>query len=858
MKERWVRRMNKGKATALLLAAVMLCNLAAGNMRCYASGQSQPTEYEVATAGDATAADAQETSLEVEASAETKLALTAENFPDETFRNYLKETYDSDGDGYIVRENVTKINVNNKIVDLQGIELLTSLQELYCNDSGLTHLDVSQNVNLKRLYCHSYGESSRQNRITELDLSNNKKLVEVSCEGNELTTLIIGELPALQTLDCSRNSLRELEAVNCAKLTQLNCEENQLNTLTITGCPALEKLDCSVNALASLHISGTPVMDELNCADNHLADASFLAECPKLTVFNCQWNDITSLNLSACPLLENLKCSYNCLTALDASRNTELIKLNCSKNPLGSLILGKNTKMEILYCYQGQLTSIDVSGCTALEDFKCWGNRLTQISLNNQSNLAYFSCDYNQLTTLDMSRCPAVETVKCDNNELVSLNLSNNPLLQTLDCSSNKLESLNLSSCTNLKYLECSINRLTGLDLSNNAELLRLSCRNNLLTELDISHNPKLAYLYCPENYLTEVDTSHNPKLSGFSLSGQLSVSNAELDGIYVAAMDENGIAAGAVLVESRDKSDIEFAWYATKDDGKTWITAQDWVRGNEWLSWTPEEFGEYVLVCKTRPVGNKSCVFQSSVSVAYHPAIKGICQMPYEGEGGGYLIGIESFDNPGGKYTYEMLILDCTLLAQGKDAWIYTTGRCRAPGNCLWTIWQPQYGYYWTLFRVYDETGRLLDERCFGFANICDGTEQMSASAGHAHTWEQHGHILRDGNACRCLTDVEYNYYSYDSCGGYGSLSWTVSPSYKVCTACGEKVHEHEWKLVTGYVYRSNGEPWKDRNYYICTGCGNISVDGYNVDYYNNYLNDGFDFRYSDIKETTVYTEFK
>lgn len=99
---------------------------------------------------------------------------------------------------------------------------------------------------------------------------------------------------------------------------------------------------------------------------------------------------------------------------------------------------------------------------------------------------------------------------------------------------------------------------------------------------------------------------------------------------------------------------------------------------------------------------------------------IKGKCQIPYTGTGGGYLIGFESYDNPNQSYSYEMLILDCTLLAQGLPAWVYTTGRCSVEsGNALWTVWQPQYGYYWTLFRLYDENGNIIDEQCYGFENI-------------------------------------------------------------------------------------------------------------------------------------------
>ena len=94
---------------------------------------------------------------------------------------------------------------------------------------------------------------------------------------------------------------------------------------------------------------------------------------------------------------------------------------------------------------------------------------------------------------------------------------------------------------------------------------------------------------------------------------------------------------------------------------------------------------------------------------------IVGKCQMPNP-NGSGYLIGVESYTND--NYSYEMLILDCTLLAQGKDAWTYTTGKCGSDTNCLWTVWDPQYGYYWTLFRVFDSEGNMLDQECFGFVN--------------------------------------------------------------------------------------------------------------------------------------------
>lgn len=186
--------------------------------------------------------------------------------------------------------------------------------------------------------------------------------------------------------------------------------------------------------------------------------------------------------------------------------------------------------------------------------------------------------------------------------------------------------------------------------------------------------------------------------------------------GVFVAEKTENSILAGMV-VETANMEEVEYSWWVSRDGGERWSLIQGWTKGYEWLSWDPRGYGEYMIMGKARLAG-KTTVVEASVQTTFHPAIKGICQMPYTGDGGGYLIGIESVDNGPNKYQYEMLILDCSLLAEGKDAWIYTTGKCGAEGNCLWTIWQPQYGYYWTLFRIYDNTGVLVDEMCYGFAN--------------------------------------------------------------------------------------------------------------------------------------------
>lgn len=89
---------------------------------------------------------------------------------------------------------------------------------------------------------------------------------------------------------------------------------------------------------------------------------------------------------------------------------------------------------------------------------------------------------------------------------------------------------------------------------------------------------------------------------------------------------------------------------------------------------------GDYLVYCEVKDA--QGTVVNTTVGVNYRHAIEAICQMP-DPAGNGYLIGIQSFNNLG--YYYEMQILDCNLYVQGKDAWIYTTGKCGTQGNTLW-----------------------------------------------------------------------------------------------------------------------------------------------------------------------------
>ena len=113
---------------------------------------------------------------------------------------------------------------------------------------------------------------------------------------------------------------------------------------------------------------------------------------------------------------------------------TNLETLYCDYNNLTSLDISKNTKLKFLECTLNQLTSLDVSNNLDLEKLYCPSNNLTRLDVSNNSNLNFLECAYNKITTLDVSKNPNLTAVICFKNELNSLNLNNgnNTILETV------------------------------------------------------------------------------------------------------------------------------------------------------------------------------------------------------------------------------------------------------------------------------------------------------------------------------------------------------------------------------------------------------------------------------------------
>lgn len=200
--------------------------------------------------------------------ADAPVAINETNFPDENFREYVKDNFDRNDDDELSvseMESVIYISVSNQgITDLTGVGYFNNLQTLACNDNQLSSLDMSQNTSLTQLTCTG-------NQLSSLDVSRNVSLESLDCYDNQLSSLDVSRSTSLMRLVCYGNRLSNLDVSYNVDLNTLVCHENQLSSLDVSHNVNLETLWCNGNQLSNLDVSQNASLTNLNYTDNQIS-----------------------------------------------------------------------------------------------------------------------------------------------------------------------------------------------------------------------------------------------------------------------------------------------------------------------------------------------------------------------------------------------------------------------------------------------------------------------------------------------------------------------------------------------------------------------------------------------------------
>jgi uncharacterized repeat protein (TIGR01451 family) len=168
-------------------------------------------------------------------------------------------------------QNVKFLNVNNSSINsLVGISNFSGLNTLECDGNSITSLDVSMLTNLTSLYCTN-------NQLTSLLLNTvyipNTAHYTLYCSFNQLATLHLGTMN-IDRLSCDNNHLTMVNASQIQGLYEGYFNNNQLASLVLADVPAIDRLNISNNPIASFAYP-TTVMNFFYCHDTPITALDF-------------------------------------------------------------------------------------------------------------------------------------------------------------------------------------------------------------------------------------------------------------------------------------------------------------------------------------------------------------------------------------------------------------------------------------------------------------------------------------------------------------------------------------------------------------------------------------------------------
>lgn len=328
---------------------------------------------------------------------------------------------------------------------------------------------------------------------------------------------------ALMVGACDYDGDGEISLEEAARVKELSIDTQDLTSLVgIRSFVNLTSLECEYNYLTSLDVSGLDKLKYLICDHNNLTELRFEG-CGALQSIICSYNEggITTFDVrGVCPNLEFLDCAGNRLTTLDVHGMEKLKYVACEENRLQSLQVAGCPELHTLSFYQNDLAELDLTGLPKIDWIKCSNNQLEELDLTAQPLLRWLDCHDNYLSTLDLSSNRLMETLDCRNNGLTVMKIGNCDKLTVIDCSENRLTTLDLSNSPDVKTINCRANVFDELVLTGCTKVTTLICDNAELTGIETGEMAMLQEFVCNDNLLTSLDVSGNKALGKLYCQG--------------------------------------------------------------------------------------------------------------------------------------------------------------------------------------------------------------------------------------------------------------------------------------------------------------------------------------------------
>lgn len=282
------------------------------------------------------------------------------------------------------------------------------------------------------------------NNITTADFTGLNKLVSIKLQNNQLTSIT---LPLADTA-----------------LIEIYLQNNQLTKVTLPHkLGDLERLNLSYNQLDSIDLSNvTSTIRYVKVEHNQLSHITMPIN-NGINVFDCQYNQLTKLNLPHPITL--LNCSYNLLDSLWIPRNSWTVR--CGNNQLVHVnVFGD---LDTLICPHNNLHTLTIPNNSYIQYLNLSHNNIDSLEIHSDK-IDYFNASNNQLTRLrfrewnpsnnvapfDMSNNSGLECIETPDN---LVNARNNWILD------NQTSVADLNGCRGIWSSTTTLNNLPNISL---------------------------------------------------------------------------------------------------------------------------------------------------------------------------------------------------------------------------------------------------------------------------------------------------------------------------------------------------------------------------------------------------------
>ncbi len=252
------------------------------------------------------------------------------------------------------RLSISGTNIDN--LDLSGCQ---KIEYLTLENNNIKKLEMGRNFRLREVLI------SGSPKLSFVDFVNCKKLKSLAINGTGISHLDISDCTNLRKLKLDHNKLRFLEMGVHPLLKEVYITRNrQLEDIHLEKCYDLQRLDLRKSGVKKLYLSEKIMrnMRSLHIAYTRIKKLRWKS-FRKLRSFDCEGSRIQQIDTSSMKELRTLSCGNLNLDRLDVSANRHLKRLMCEHTNISSLDLSNNPKLFKLYFRSTKIHFLDLRGC---------------------------------------------------------------------------------------------------------------------------------------------------------------------------------------------------------------------------------------------------------------------------------------------------------------------------------------------------------------------------------------------------------------------------------------------------------------------------------------------------------------